>query len=342
MIEKVKKYFTFKNFLQLLVVINIILITFISTKAFLIIDTYMDEYDSISIYQDNTNKVEIKKNIAASTLVSCINSRVDIKNLPDNIKDIIKEINNYYKSDNRYYAFKYQDIYTGFTVSYNENGSIWGASTVKAPLSTYIYELASEGKTDLNKELEYKSRHYVDGTGKIKNMEKGTQFTIRDLVGYSIKNSDNIAYIMLLEEYGRENVLSFWENLGTETIFTTNTNWGNITAYDAGIYMNELYNYYLKDTDDSNELMNYYLNATFKPLNGGKYRIANKSGWANEVIHDVGIVFADNPYVIVALSKLGDSDDYQSYFNIVSNFASRLHQEYWKYKMEMCTSIVQY
>ncbi len=202
--------------------------------------------------------------------------------------------------------------------------------------------MASEGKTDLNKELEYKSRHYVDGTGKIKNMEKGTQFTIRDLVGYSIKNSDNIAYIMLLEEYGRENVLSFWENLGTETIFTTNTNWGNITAYDAGIYMNELYNYYLKDTDDSNELMNYYLNATFKPLNGGKYRIANKSGWANEVIHDVGIVFADNPYVIVALSKLGDSDDYQSYFNIVSNFASRLHQEYWKYKMELCHNIKQY
>lgn len=345
MIGKVKRYFTFRNLLQLLVVINIILITFVSTKAFLLIQSGeygIDDYDSISVYQNNDQNIEVKKNIAASSLVSCINSKVDISNLPDNIKSIIKEINNYYKSDKKYYAFKYQDIYTGFTVSYNENGSIWGASTVKAPLSVYIYELSDGDKTDLDKELTYKSRHYVDGTGKIKDMDVGSEFSIRDLVGYSIKNSDNIAYTMLMEEYGRENVLNFWNNLGTKTIFTTNTNWGNITAYDASIYIYELYNYYLKDTDNSNELMNYYLNTTFKPLNGGKYKIANKSGWANEVIHDAGIVFADNPYIIVALSTLGDSDNYQSYFSTVSSFASKLHHEYWKYKMEMCTSISQY
>lgn len=345
MIEKVKGYFTFRNLLQLLVVINIILITFVSTKAFILFKSgqyAVDEYENISIYQDNNQNIEVKKNIAASSLVSCINSPVDIGNLPDNVKNIIKDINNYYKSDGRRYAFKYQDIYTGFTVSYNENGSIWGASTVKAPLSVYVYELADDNETDLDKILTYKSHHYVDGTGKIKDMDIGTTFSIRDLVGYSIKNSDNIAYTMLMEEYGRGNVLNFWNNLGTKTIFTTNTNWGAITAYDASIYMNELYNYYLTDTENSNELMNYYLNTTFKPLNGGKYKIANKSGWANDVIHDAGIVFADNPYIIVALSTLGDSDNYQSYFSTVSSFASKLHHEYWKYKMDMCTSISQY
>lgn len=345
MIEKVKRYLTFRNLLQLLVVINIMLITFIFTKATFMIKSVGyndDDFESISIYQNNNMNVEVKKSIAASSLVSCINSPVDINNLSDDVKRVIKEINDYYKNDRSHYAFKYQDIYTGFTVSYNENGSIWGASTVKAPLAIYIYELASNGKTDLNKELTYHSRHYVDGTGVIKNMQDKGNFSIKDLVGYSIKNSDNIAYTMLMEEYGRGNVLNFWNNLGTKTIFTTNTNWGNITAYDAALYMNELYNYYLNDTDLSNELMNYFLNTTFKPLNGGKYRIANKSGWANEVMHDAGIVFADNPYILVALSTLGESDDYQSYFSTISRLALNLHQEYWKYKMEMCTSISQY
>lgn len=343
--EKVKRYLTFKNILQLLVVINIILITFIFTKAFLLVrmNGYDEDiFDGISIYQDNNMDIEVKKNIAASSLVSCINSRIDINTLPNSIKKIIGEINDYYKSDRKYYAFKYQDIYTGFTVSYNENGSIWGASTIKAPLSIYIYESADSNKTDLDSKLTYLSRHYVDGTGKIKDMDKGISFTIRDLVGYSIKYSDNIAYTMLLEEYGRNNVLNFWNNLGTKTIFTTDTNWGNVSAYDASVYMNELYNYYLKDTDNSNELMNYFLSTTFKPLNGGKYKIANKSGWANDVIHDAGIVFADNPYIIVALSTLGNDDSYQDYFNDISDLTLQLHLEYWKYKMQLCTSISQY
>lgn len=346
MMEKVNKYFTFRNVLYFLVVVNIVLITIITTKAVLLIKVYngfsSDEVDNdVSVYQSVTSS-EIKKGIAASSLVNCINSNVDIDNLPDNIKSIIKDINAYYKADGRRFAFKYQDIYTGFTVSYNENGVIYGASTVKAPLSVYIYELASNGETNLDSELTYSSRHYLGGTGKIKDMPQNTSFTIRDLVGYSIKNSDNIAYTMLMEEYGRVNALNFWNNLGTKTIFITNTNWGAITAFDASIYMKELYDFYLKDNEYSNELMEYYLNTTFRPLNGKKYKVANKGGWGDGVIHDVSIIFADNPYILVALSNLGDDDNYQEYFSTVSDMAYNLHYEYWKYKMELCTNIEQY
>ncbi len=347
MIGKVNKYFTFRNFLQLLIVINIILTTIITTKGFLLIRSYngfssdSELENEMSIYQSVTSS-EIKKGIAASSLVNCINSNVDIEKLPTNITDIIGNIKNYYESDGRRYAFKYQDIYTGFTVSYNENGVIYGASTVKAPLAIYIYELAEKGETDLDKELTYYPRHYLGGTGKIKDMEQNTSFTIRDLVGYAIKNSDNIAYTMLMEEYGRVNALNYWKDLGTKSIFTTNTNWGGISAYDASIYMKELYDFYLKDNDYSNELMDYFLNTTFKPLNGEKYNVANKSGWGDGVIHDVSIVFADNPYILVALSSLGDDDEYQSYFSTISEYAYDLHHEYWKYKMKLCSNIVQY
>ena len=346
MIDKVKSYFTFRNFLRLLVVINIVLITIVTTKAVLTIKVYngfssLDVDSDVSVYQSVTSS-EIKKGIAASNLVNCISSNVEVTNLPDSINSIIRDINGYYKNDSRRFAFKYQDIYTGFTVSYNENGIIYGASTVKAPLSVYIYELAEKGETNLDSKLVYYPRHYLGGTGKIKEMPQNTSFSIRDLVGYSIKNSDNIAYTMLMEKYGRVNALNFWNNLGTKTIFTTNTNWGAISAYDASIYMKELYNFYLKDNEYSNELMEYFLNTTFRPLNGKGYKTANKGGWGDGVIHDASIIFADNPYILVALSSLGDDNNYQEYFSTVSNMAYNLHHEYWKYKMELCTNIEQY
>ena len=107
--------------------------------------------------------------------------------------------------------------------------------------------------------------------------------------------------------------------------------------------MDELYKFYLKNDTYGEELMNNFLNARPKFVNGGNnYRVANKSGWSGTAIHDVAIVFADNPYILVALSNLGDTDYYMSYFNKASDFAMRLHNEYWKYKMNMCSEINQY
>jgi hypothetical protein len=53
-------------------------------------------------------------------------------------------------------------------------------------------------------------------------------------------------------------------------------------------------------------------------------------------------IFADNPYIVIALSNLGNTDYYMSYFNQANDLAYRLHTEYWKYKMEVCEDINQY
>ena len=138
-------------------------------------------------------------------------------------------------------------------------------------------------------------------------------------------------------------MLSFWKNLGTTAIFTANNNWGITNAHDASIYMEELYKFYIEDEKYGQELMNNFLNASPKFITGkNNYKVANKSGWAGSAIHDVSIIFADNPYIIVALSNLGDKDYYMSYFNKANDLAYKLHTEYWKYKMDVCGNINQY
>ena len=294
-------------------------------------------YDEEELLDDNL------KNIAASELINCINSSVDTDKLPNSVTSIIDEMNKYYNRSNDYFAFKYKDIYTGFSVSYNENQKIFTASTIKAPKDIYIYEMASLGKINLDDKLTYTSGYYNTGTGTLKKKNFNTKYDVRTLSKYSIVYSDNAAHNMLMDKYGRQNMLNFWKEKGTNAIFTQNSNWGVINAHDAIIYMEELYRFYVEDDIYGQELMNNFLNANPKFIKGKNgYKIANKSGWSGTAIHDVSIVFADNPYIVVALSNLGKTDYYMSYFNKANDFAYRLHTEYWKYKMETCDDINQY
>jgi len=280
---------------------------------------------------------------AALKLVKCLNSSIDLNNLPNSIESIIDEINNFYNKSNNYFAFKYKDIYTGFSISYNENQKIFAASTIKAPKDIYIYEMASLGKINLDDKLTYTSGYYNNGTGVLKDKKVNTVYDVRTLVSYSTRYSDNAAHNMLMDKYGRDNMLSFWKDKGTKTIFTSSNNWGNISAYDAAIYMDELYRFYLENEEYGEELMNNFIGATTKFITGkNNYKVANKSGWSGSAMHDVSIIFADNPYIVVALSNLGQTDSYWGYFNKVNDLAYKLHTEYWKYKMSMCGDISQY
>lgn len=307
--------------------------------------TIIEEKESMEtvIYQEEELLDDSLKNIAASEYINCINSNVDINNLPKSITSIVDEINRYYNQSNNYFAFKYKDIYTGFSISYNENQKIFTASTIKAPKDIYIYEMASMGKINLDDKLTYTSGYYNTGSGVLKNERFNKVYDVRTLSKYSIVYSDNAAHNMLMDKYGRKNMLNFWKEKGTNAIFTEHGNWGLTNAHDAVIYMEELYRFYLENEIYGNELMKNFLNANPKFIKGKhNYKVANKSGWSGTAIHDVSIIFADNPYIIVALSNLGNTDYYMSYFNKANDFAYRLHSEYWKYKMSVCGDINQY
>ena len=266
-----------------------------------------------------------------------------MNNLPDNINSIINEINNYYNQSNNHFAFVYKDLFTGFTVTYNADQSIFAASSIKAPTDIYIWEMASQGKVNLDEMLTYTSSYYNTGSGVLKNNAFNTQYSVRKLLEYSTVTSDNAAHNMLMDKYGRENMLKFWQEKGTKTIFTEYTNWGPTSGHDAMIYMEELYNFYISDDEYGNAVMTNFINSYPKFLKGkNNYKVASKSGWSGSSLHEMAIIFADNPYIVIALSNLGDTGYYTSYFDTANDLAYKLHTEYWKYKINKCNEIKQY
>ena len=350
---KVVTFMRSKKFLGIMLILIFIAVVVLTIKTFYfgrkanIYNEYTNEIDhgdtNTVVYQEGDIDNNVLRKVAAQELISCISTPVDTAKLPESVNSIVGEINNYYRSSVGYFSFLYKDIFTGFTVSYNEDGKIFAASTIKAPVNIYLYEMAKEGKVNLDDKLTYTSNYYNSGTGVLKNKEVNTEYTIRELSEYAIRNSDNAAHNMLMDKYGRDNIKEFWTNKGTNTILTGGDNWGLITAHDAKIYMSELYNFYIEDKEYGEELMNNFINAKTKFITGkNDYIVGNKSGWSGASQHDVSIVFAENPYMVVAFSNMGNNKNYMEHFNKVNDLAYKLHQEYWKYKLEACGNIKQY
>ena len=351
--KTIKDVLTGKSFIFVVAILTFICVCIVVAKAFYFgkkVDHYEDFFTEITEKEDNSVKIyensdidnDVLKKMAASELINCISSPINMSELPGDINDVINEINNYYNTSNNYFAFAYKDIFTGFTVTYNANQSIFTASAIKGPTDIYIYEMASQGKVNLDEVVTYTAEYYNTGSGVLKNKPINSQYSIRTLLEYSTVTSDNAAHNMLMDKYGRQNMLNFWKEKGTTAIFTVNNNWGVMNANDALIYMNELYNFYAKNNEYGEELMKNFLKAYPTFLKGnGNYLVANKSGWSGTAIHDIAIVFADNPYIVVALSNTGTSD-YTNYFDNANRLAYKLHETYWKYKINTCNSIKQY
>lgn len=330
-------------FLGIMSVLLLIFVSVLSIKAInygKIVKNYnnyvSDEDNNSKVYEDKSN-TQIYKGSKAGKLVNCISESIDMNALPESVTDIIDKINDYYRSNDSYFAFAYKDIFTGFTVTYNENGNIFAASTIKAPVNIYIYEMAANGQINLDDVLTYTKYYYNNGTGVLKNQPFDGVYSIRKLSEYAIRNSDNAAHNMLMDKYGKNNILDFWRNKGTNIIFTGNDNWGMINAHDALIYMEELYKFYLDNDEYGGELMNNFLNTKTKFITGhDNYKVANKTGWSGYSQHDASIVFDDNPYIVIALSNMGMDDSYMSHFNKVNDLTYALHNAYWKYKIDQC------
>lgn len=293
--------------------------------------SYEDNYELQKYYNDNN----LDKKIVDFS--NCLHSYISTKvNENSNIKNLVSELENYYNSDSNNFAFYYLDINTGFSVAYNENQKIFGASVLKAPFVIYVYKQASMGKINLDEELVYTKEFYSKGSGVLQNEEFGKSYSIKELCYYAIHDSDNIAYKMLADRFGIENAKEFWKDLGVNSIYDYNALFSSINAVDAGRIMKYLYDFSLEN-DYGKDLMSVFTNALYNFIPKDGLVMAHKSGWANTSIHDMVIKFDENPYILIVLSKRGEIE-FQSLFNFTSEKIGQIHHSFWDENVNYCLS----
>ncbi len=213
-------------------------------------------------------------------------------------------ISNYGQSTSFYIV----SLSDGMTVGYNVDRQFETASSIKAPYAFYVYREITNGNIDPNQLITYRERYFNEGTGVVKFSPFGTQFTVKELVYYSLNDSDNIAHMLLHGTFGVNGYNAMLRDLGTKQLYLSPGGpWGFTSARSAAIIWQAIYNYSL-ESPDGIEFLNI--------LSNGKYNYykvvmpdipsASKTGFAKRDVVETGIVFDQRrPYIAIAMANKG-------------------------------------
>lgn len=201
----------------------------------------------------------------------------------------------------------YYALDSGAEYTYNSARRYNAASLMKAPFCLYILQQASAGKCNLDKQLQYTDKFVSKGTGKLKNLPVGGWYSIRTLVEYAIRYSDNAALRMLRDEFGTAGFAAYAGQLGISDpgVIQLITN-ATVTVEEALLYMRAIRRF--MQNDPNGALLHQYMTSTANPMivSTRQYPVVRKYGWADKAFHDMAIVEAPQPYVLVILTDHED------------------------------------
>ncbi len=282
-------------------------------------DTLMntDEYDEKeeTTAGSETEETE-RKPIANETTEKDSNSR---KNELGILKSSLKE---YISGFSGTYGIYYINLKTGNEFGINDTQEYIAASTSKLPINLYLYRNIEKGIIDPEQILTYEEEDYEPGTGNIQNEPFGTEYTVRETSRLSIVLSDNCAINMIIRLLGVENIRQYMLDIGGSIYYG---NRHRTCPRDMAYYMRELYNFYVENPSVAGELIDCLKNTVFNDrinaLLPENIPVAHKIGNQTNTMNDVGIIFADEPYI---LSVFSDNVSTNEACNVIANISKKI------------------
>lgn len=199
----------------------------------------------------------------------------------------------------------------GSSFGINETKEFEPASLNKLPFIVGFYNKYESGVLeDLNKTVTLKNSDKLTGSGSLYYKPAGTTLSYRDLIRYMAKESDNTALNIARKELDKD-----WEkwlksfliyNDMKDSVFSGTDQ--KTTPWDIGIFFKNLYEGNIIRTQTlRNEVFEMMSDTSYEkwisPGVPDNVRVSHKYGKESQVVNDAGIVFSDDPYVVVILSK---------------------------------------
>ncbi|MFH0763295.1 MAG: serine hydrolase [Candidatus Omnitrophota bacterium] len=252
-------------------------------------------------------------------------------------QDLIREAGNFKGKS----GIVVKDLKLNWEISLNKEERFVSASLVKIPILAAVFKAAQSGKISLADKIKLKSSDKVSGSGRLKNMPAGREFTVEELAERMIISSDNTATNMLIELLGFELLNSSFKEFGLK-----NTNLSRkmmefddrkngvenyTTAEDISYILEEIYR---------NKLCNVFVSEScLGLLKRQKARdripaqlpkdiiVAHKTGLEAKACHDAGIVFAPQGDVLICVLTKGVVNS-QISKKFISNIAFKAYNDY--------------
>lgn len=244
------------------------------------------------------------------------------------------------------YSVYYINLNNGETLGYKQKDPMVSASSIKIAYNTYLYKKAAEGTLSMDEELAYNSAPYPEGdletgTGTIQTSANGTMYSLSTLSNLSVTISDNCATNMILRKLGGIDAVNTEYMVPISAVVNyripvTYTDYAGqeksgkqrTSATDLAMYAKNLYTLYKASPASYEKLITDLCTTEYTwGIPAGvpsHYKVAHKVGFnpAYGSNNDVGIVFAQEDYILCVMTESGSDSSGQAIIGQVSKLVS--------------------
>jgi beta-lactamase class A len=198
-----------------------------------------------------------------------------------------------------------RDLSSGREFSYNKDKLFASASIVKIPIMAACFLAAEEGRLKLDDRVKLEDSDKISGSGILKNIRAGNYFSVEELIGLMIYDSDNTATNMLTTLVGIDYLNASFKKFGLKDT-SLSRRVADFSARDKGIenytsagdialILDKIYRSSLVNRRVSEECMVFLklqrVNDRIPKYLPPSVTVAHKTGLERSVCHDAGIIF---------------------------------------------------
>ncbi|MCM8782037.1 MAG: class A beta-lactamase-related serine hydrolase [Candidatus Omnitrophica bacterium] len=211
-----------------------------------------------------------------------------------------------------------KDLDMNWEMSFNKDKLFPSASLVKIPIMVSCFYAIQEGKLKADTLVKLKLTDKVSGSGILKDMYIGKEFSIEDLIEFMIADSDNTATNILINQLGFNYLNASFKSLGLK-----NTNLSRkmldfqsrslgienyTTAEDIADILEKIYRKEVLNRKVSDQcirlLKQQKINDRIPSYLPVETTVAHKTGLERFICHDAGIVYTKKGnFLVCVLTK---------------------------------------
>jgi len=243
----------------------------------------------------------------------------DKKNEGDSEK-LVFDFENKTKDLSGVYGLYIIDLDTNTHMGVYKKESFKAASLIKLPVMAAMLQEAEFGNLDLNEEYELKETDKTPGSGSLYDENEGYVVTYGELVELMGKESDNTAFTISVNFLGEEKIEKVQEQFG---MTSTSIDDNSTTPADIASFFQKIYESEVLTKPNSDRIISYLTDTVYENwLTAGVPEdvvVSHKYGAIPQTVNDVGIVYAEKPYIVVILSKGVTAKEADKVFPELSN-----------------------
>lgn len=235
-------------------------------------------------------------------------------------------------------GFYYKDINTQNEIKYNEDVKFMAASIIKIPiLVEALRRLEYKDISDLEK-ITITKDVKVPSCGALTYMHDGIEVTIRDLCNLMIILSDNTATNVLMDRLGIDEINKTIKSLGLKNTVASRKMYdmeskklgkeNYFSLSDIAIILDAIHNETLISQSVSKEIKDIMkeqqINHKIPYYIPEEVTVLHKTGEADGITHDIGIVYSKKTFIIGFASNETNTQEFE---DVIRNISRLMYKE---------------